>query len=114
MTAAKTPKSSIKPKNRRPPPISEGDFKSDLLEKLKDLEYAAGYLTAAIEEGEDVFLLAVRNVAQAQGGLRAISKETKLNREGLYSMLSKSGNPRLSSLTSVLNTLGIRMQFITA
>ena len=49
-------------------------------EDLKNLDYAAGYLTAALEEGEDVFLLAVRDVVQAQGGMSALSQATKLNR----------------------------------
>ena len=114
MATTKPLKKATKAQTQKFPPVAEGDFKSDLLEKLKDHEYASGYLTACLEEGEDVFLLAVRNVAQAQGGLRSISKSTNLNREGLYSMLSKKGNPRLSSLTSVLNTLGIRVQFTPA
>ena len=41
------------------------DYKRHLLKELKNTGYAAGYLTAAFEEGEDVFLLALRDVAQA-------------------------------------------------
>ena len=37
-----------------------------LLEQLKDLDFAAGYITAAIEEGEAAFLVAVRDVVEAQ------------------------------------------------
>ena len=107
-------KKATKKTTRSAAPIAEVDFKADLIEQLKDLEYAAGYLTAALEEGEAVFLLAVRDVAQAHGGLRSISKSTSLNRESLYSMLSEKGNPRLSSLTTVLDTLGIRVQFTAA
>ena len=41
-----------------------------LLESLKVPEEAAGYLTAAFEEGEPkYFLKALRNVAEARGGL---------------------------------------------
>ncbi len=87
------------------------DYKELLLEDLKDLDYAAGYLTAALEEGEDVFLLAIRDIAQAHGGMTELSKATELNRENLYSMLSKDGNPRLSSITSVLGKLGIEIKF---
>jgi probable addiction module antidote protein len=111
---AKTPKKVSRPSSRKVSPIADGDFKSDLLVRLKDREYAAEYLTAALEESESVFLLAVRDVAQAHGGLRSVSKATSLNRESLYSMLSEDGNPRLSSLTSVLDTLGIRLQFAPA
>ncbi len=80
-----------------------------LLDELKDLEFAAGYLTACLEEGENVFLLGVRNVAKAQGGIKALSDATSLNRESLYDMLSESGNPLFSSVTVVLDKLGFEL-----
>ena len=87
------------------------DYKEHLLEELKDSAYAAGYLTAALEEGEDVFLLALRDVAQALGGITGLAQATKLNRENLYEMLSADGNPRLSSITTVLDKLGFQVNF---
>jgi probable addiction module antidote protein len=87
------------------------DYQEHLLEDLTDPDYAAGYLTAALEEGEDVFLLAVRDVADAHGGVGRLAEGTSLNRENLYSMLSERGNPRLSSLLSVLRELGVEIQF---
>ena len=88
------------------------NYKEDFLMKdLRNLDRAADYLTAAIEEGEDVFLLAVRDVVEAQGGIGALAKTTNLNRENLYSMLSENGNPRLSSVTSILNRLGFDVKF---
>lgn len=87
------------------------DYKDLLLEDLKDLDYAAGYLTAALEEGADVFLLAIRDVAQAHGGMTSLSKATELNRENLYEMLSKDGNPRLSSIMPILDKLGFEVKF---
>jgi probable addiction module antidote protein len=87
------------------------DYKETLLKDLKNAEYAAGYLTAAFEEGEDVFLLAVRDVARALGGIGALSQSTRLNRESLYTMLSKQGNPRLSSIASILDKLGFEVKF---
>src|SRR5438105_2594210 len=82
------------------------DYKQSLLENLKDRSYAAGYLTAALEEREEVFLLALRDVAQALGGMAELAQATKLNRENLYDMLSAEGNPRLSSITAILDKLG--------
>lgn len=88
------------------------DYKEDFLMKdLQSLDRAAEYLTAAIEEGEDVFLLAVRDVVEAQGGISTLAKATSLNRENLYDMLSKQGNPRLSSIMPVLNKLGFEVKF---
>ncbi len=85
------------------------DYKEWLLGQLKDLDFAAGYLTEAIEEGEAAFLLAIRDVVEAQGGVGVVSKSAALNREGLYAMLSEKGNPRLSSLSSVFCTLGLQL-----
>ena len=91
--------------------ISTIDYKKVLLDKLQDLDYAAGYLTACYEEGIDVFLLGIKDVAEAHGGLRSLAVETSLNRENLYEMLSKDGNPRLSSLSNILDNLGIELAF---
>jgi probable addiction module antidote protein len=87
------------------------DYRAHLLEDLKNPEYAAGYLTAALEEGEDVFLLAVRDVVDAHGGIGRLSESTSLNRENLHQILSQRGNPRLSSLMSILRELGVEIQF---
>ncbi len=85
-------------------------YKEQLLESLKDPEAAAHYLTACLEDGDpEVFLLALRDVAEAQGGIRKLSGRARLNRENLYRMLSKSGNPSLTSLSSVLGSLGLRL-----
>ena len=85
-------------------------YKENLLEALKDPETAAEYLTACLDDGDvDVFLLALRDVAEAQGGIRKLSGRAGLNRENLYRMLSGSGNPSLTSLDSVLSSLGLRL-----
>jgi hypothetical protein len=42
------------------------DYKQDLLGRLQDSDYAAGYLAAALEEGEEAFVLARRDVAHAR------------------------------------------------
>lgn len=73
-------------------------------------ELAKRYLDAAMEdEDPKVFLLALKDVAEAYGGIGKLSKRTKLNRENLYRMLSKRGNPELFSLHRVLNELGFRL-----
>jgi len=87
------------------------DYQAHLRKRLKDHDYAAGYLTAAAAEGDDVFLLALRDVAQAHGGVAALAQATKLNRENLYDMLSEAGNPRLSSVTAILDNLGFQLSF---
>ena len=81
-----------------------------LIESLKDRKEAAAYLEAAIEDGDQaVLMLALRHVAQAQGGVAEIARRAKLTREATYKMLSKVGNPALSSLTAVLAATGLRL-----
>ena len=90
--------------------VKTESYKENLVESLKDPETAAEYLTACLDDGDvDVFLLALRDVAEAQGGIRKLSGRTRLNRENLYRMLSGSGNPSLTSLDSVLSSLGLRL-----
>ena len=85
-------------------------YREGLLESLRNPDDAAHYLNACLEdEDARVFLLALRDVADAHGGIRALSRDTHLNRENLYRMLSKSGNPSLDSLAAVLNGCGLRL-----
>jgi probable addiction module antidote protein len=85
-------------------------YREGLLESLRNPDDAAHYLNACLEdEDPHVFLLALRDVADAHGGIRALSRDTHLNRENLYRMLSKSGNPSLDSLAAVLNGCGLRL-----
>jgi probable addiction module antidote protein len=73
---------------------------------------AAGYLTAALAEGEAAFLVAIKDVAEARGGITPLAQRTLLNREGLYDMLSDKGNPRLSSLSAIIDALDMQLQVI--
>jgi probable addiction module antidote protein len=79
-----------------------------LIESLKDHLLAKEYLKAALEDDPRVFLLALRNVAQANGVSKAAA-DSKLNRESLYRMLSGRGNPSLRSLGALLRSLGFRL-----
>src|SRR5215813_7541165 len=92
-------------------PIAKTEsYHKALIEALKDPEEAAHYLNASLEdEDARVFLLALRDVAEARGGIRALSDNTDLNRESLYRMLSKVGNPSLDSLATVLKACGFRL-----
>ena len=77
---------------------------------MKNPAEAAAYLEAAIDEGDQAaIMLALRHVAQAQGGVAAVARRAKLTREATYKMLSKVGNPALSSLTAVLAATGLRL-----
>jgi probable addiction module antidote protein len=81
-----------------------------LIEQLKDPAEAAAYLEAVLEDGNQAaIMLALRHVAQAQGGLARVARKANLTREATYKMLSKSGNPELRSLSAVLKATGLRI-----
>ena len=85
-------------------------YQEDLIESLKDSREAAAYLNAAMEEGDRaLFLLALRNVAEAHGGMAAVSEKARLNRESLYRMLSKKGNPEIKSIFTLLHSMGLKL-----
>ena len=95
--------------SKRPAPPSV-PYESRLIASLKDPREAAAYLEAAIEDGDQgVLMLALRHVAQAQGGVAAVARKSNLTREATYRMLSESGNPELKSLTAVLAAAGLRL-----
>src|SRR5947209_1076309 len=84
-------------------------FTEYLDKKLQEPGEAEAYLNAALDEGDDVFLLALNDVARAYG-IAKVAEQTELARTNLYRMLSKGGNPRLSSLEAILDALGMRLR----
>ncbi len=86
------------------------------LEVLKDPEQAALYLEEILADGDvDLFKEALKDVAAARvGNMTTLAKKTHLAREALYTSLSKKGNPRLDTLTKVLDAAGLRLTVTTA
>jgi probable addiction module antidote protein len=81
-----------------------------LVGRLKKPAEAAAYLEAVLDEGDQAaIMLAIRQIAQAQGGVAEIARKAKLTREATYKMLSKSGKPELRSLSAVLKATGLRI-----
>ena len=85
-------------------------YEDGLIESLKDPKEAAAYLNAHLDEdeSEEIFLLALRDVARAHG-FGEIAEQTSLGRESLYKALSKDGNPKLSTLKSLLKAVGLKL-----
>jgi probable addiction module antidote protein len=82
------------------------DYHSALLEDLKDPQEAANYLTVALEESEDMFLVALRDVAEAHQ-MAKVAAGAGVSRESLYRMLVASGNPTSRNLFGILRALDI-------
>lgn len=83
-----------------------------LRKELRDPELAAEYLSAAVQDKHlPGFLVALKNVAEAHGGIGILSQVTKLNRQAMYKMFSEQGNPTVASLVTVLNAIGLDLSF---
>ena len=86
-------------------------YHDDLIKALHDPKERAEYINTALEDGNPkVLLMALRHVAEATGGMRALSTRAKLSRETLYRTLSPKGNPELSSLERILRSLGLSLR----
>ena len=83
------------------------------LEDLKDKEIAAEYLRGCLEDGADVFNLAVLNVAKANGNVAKLTKSLNLSRSGLYRSLSEDGKPAFESINKILGALGFKFEIFS-
>jgi probable addiction module antidote protein len=88
-------------------------YKDHLLKELQDPEQAAAYLCACLEDEDPyVFLLALRDLTEARGGMTKLSKNSSLSRQSLYRTLSKTGNPKLNSVCTILTSLGFHFSIL--
>ena len=93
--------------------IKSVNYQDYLMQSLKDPEEAAGYLNAALEGGDlHVFLLALHNVVQAQGGIAKLADKTHKSRTSLYKALSEKGNPHLRSTNEILSSMGMHLAVV--
>jgi probable addiction module antidote protein len=93
------------------------NYQAWLLEKLKNHDEAVAYLNAALEESlkgdeesQHLFLIALRNVAEAQGGISTLAKKARVGRESLYKTLSGTGNPKWHTLVSLCVAMGLNLR----
>ena len=84
-----------------------------LTARLRDPELCVAYLNAALAEGDQAgFMLALRNVAKARGGVAAMAREAGMHRVALSRALSEGGNPELRSLTKILEASGLEFMIV--
>jgi probable addiction module antidote protein len=90
-------------------------FRDVIIEDLKnDPAYAKAYLQVALEEFEqdgdsEHLMIALRNVAEAQGGVPELARRLKKGKTSLYKALSEKGNPRLDTIGAILQGLGYKL-----
>jgi len=85
-------------------------YTNGLNERLKDPDHVAAYLNAAAKESQDVFMLALRDVAEVHK-IGKVAVAAGVNRETLYRTLSARGNPTFATLESILAAVGIEIHY---
>jgi len=86
------------------------NYRDDLLKRLGDPEYAAEYLAQVLAERDGAaFLIALKDVVEASGGMGELAQHVGIKRPSLYKILSKKGNPTLATLQELLKPLGLRV-----
>ena len=61
------------------------------------------------EQDSEAFLIALKDVVEATGGVGSLAGRVGLKRPSLYKILSKHGNPTLATLQEILKPLGLRV-----
>jgi len=75
-----------------------------------DPAYAVELLNSILEDGEHgELLIALRQMAEAFGGVRQVAKSAELNPNQLYRTLSQTGNPEVRNLSAILRAMGLRL-----
>lgn len=84
------------------------DYQEKLIQDLQNSKLASIYLNEALmDEDPHIFLLALKNVIQAQNKeMTALARKTKISRENLYRILSKKGNPKFTNIVALLDAAG--------
>ena len=92
-------------------PASKSHHDAVVEELRHDPKLAAEYLRAAMEDAEEpqVLLIALRRIAEANGGVAKVAKAAGIQRESLYRALSAKGNPRWSTLLAVTRVVGLKL-----
>ena len=81
-----------------------------MLQRLRHPKYAAEYLAQVLAESDSAaFLIALKDVVEATGGVGNLAGRVGLKRPSLYEILSKRGNPTLATLQEILKPLGLRV-----
>lgn len=72
------------------PRIIAKDFNEAFQSELQAPEFVEGFLQAALEEGTETFLLALQDMAKANGGMAQMAEKTSLQRESRRNFLLRA------------------------
>lgn len=110
--------SAIKEAPRKTKVPASVPYEPGLKQRLADPEQTHLYLQAAMDEASkendpSIFQVALKDVAEAHGGVTSLARETGINRTHLYCIMSPEGNPSFSVLWQMLRAFGLGFSVIT-
>ena len=81
----------------------------DSADYLVDIEAAAAYLEAALEEADDdpAYIAKALGTIARSGNVSELARRVGMSREGLYKALSVDGNPSFATIIKVAKALGL-------
>jgi probable addiction module antidote protein len=88
-----------------------------LLEDLKDLEFATGFLSKVLAQGDDsdedfeVLFGAIEKVMRAQG-MTVTAKKMKMSRDALYKAFKRHKNPTVRTFREMLHSVDMEMAIV--
>jgi probable addiction module antidote protein len=94
------------------------NFENYIKNQFQEEENIQEYINASLEQyfedhNKDLFLASLKEVIKAKGGVTAFSKQTHINRQHIYKMLSNKGNPSFDNIGSLLIALGLKLKVET-
>ncbi len=92
---------------------SEKFSRYDGADYLVDIEAAAAYLEAALDEAGDdpAFIAQALGTIARSGNISELARRVGMSREGLYKALSSEGNPSFATIMKVVKALGLKLHF---
>ncbi len=84
------------------------------IEKLTNPDDAKTYLEVALDEyrinrDSGAFLIALRDIAESQGGISQLAKRAGMDRQSLHNALSDHESPTIDTLDTILRGLGFQL-----
>jgi len=95
------------------------NFREGLIEDLKDPKEALSFLEVILEEyqkdkDDKILMMALGDIAKAQGGIGKLSKRLKISRPHLYEILAGKHSPSLDNTLDIISGLGFRIRLESA
>jgi len=84
----------------------------DIAEHLETDEDIRQFLEEAAATGDTSDLIHALNIAARAKGMSEVARQSGVTRASLYKSLSESGNPRLDTISKIVNAFGYRMALI--